>query len=149
MTQSLKYLTTAFTFSTAIAAATIAEAHFVDPVQPEDCKTLITSGEASWYGDEVAKGYDKNRNPIFDDTASGEPFNPDLLTAAYPSKDYLGKYLLVKGLGKEVIVRVNDYGPSRENPNTKDRVIDLAAAAAQRLGMDGVAQVKIYSCDMS
>lgn len=144
MKQKLFTLTTAFVLSA--NASLHAEENAISPIEPEDCTTLLTQGEASWYGDEVATGRDEHGNLIFNLTDSGEPFNPDLLTAAYPDDSYLGRYMLVKGLGKEVLVRVNDEGPSRENPNTKHRVIDLAEAAAKRLNMDGVAQVRVYLC---
>lgn len=123
--------------------------NYVEPIQPEDCTTFLTSGEASWYGEEVAKGYDENGNPIFDPTKSGEVFNPDLLTAAFPDKQYLGRYFLVKGLGKNVIVRVNDKGPSAKDKHGNPRVIDLAEAAGKRLGMDGTANVQVFLCNKS
>ncbi len=145
MIQTFKTLTAAFAITSALG--TQAPAHDTQNTPaPDECTDLITSGEASWYGDEVAIGQDSRGNPIFNDTASGEPFNPDLLTAAYPVDDYLGEYFLVATRSNEVIVRINDVGPSRTNPNTKDRVIDLSEAAGRRLGMDGVANVRVYRC---
>jgi rare lipoprotein A len=58
----------------------------------------------------------------------------------------MGEYFLVATRSREVIVRINDIGPSRTNPDTKDRVIDLSEAAARRLGMKGVANVRVYRC---
>ena len=82
--------------------------------------TYVTTGLASWYGDEVAG----NR------TASGARFDPDLLTAAHRTLP-LGSYAEVSDLdtGRSVVVLINDRGPGR-----RDREIDLSRAAAQQLG---------------
>ena len=78
-------------------------------------------GKASWYGD-------KEWGRL---TASGEPFNPYLLTAAHRTLP-LGTQLEVVNLEnmRRVVVTVNDRGPF-----IKGRVIDLSAAAAQELYM--------------
>lgn len=146
MKQKLFTLTSAFAVSASLSAPVLAEKNAISPIEPEDCTTLLEKGEASWYGDEVAKGRDEHGNLIFNDTASGEPFNPDLLTAAYPDKSFLGEYLLVAKGKENVIVRVNDYGPFAKDEAGNNRVIDLAEAAAKRLNMDGVAQVRVYLC---
>lgn len=74
------------------------------------------SGTASWYG------------PYFNgrQTATGEIFNQDDLTAAHPSLP-LGTYLKVTNLltDKRVIVRINDRGPY-----WGDRSLDLSRQAA-------------------
>ena len=88
-------------------------------------------GEASWYG------------PALDgkETASGETFDQNALTAAHPTLP-LGTKAVVTNLktGKSVEVTINDRGPY-----AKGRKIDLSRAAAKRIGMtkQGVAQVKI------
>lgn len=147
MTSPLKTLASAFALSASIATQSMADVKIVEPIQPDDCNKLVAKGEASWYGEEVAIGRDKNGHRLYYPTANGDKFNPNLLTAAFPDKNYLGRYFLVKGLGEEVIVYVNDIGPSRENPKTKHRVIDLARGAKEVLGMDGKAQVKVYACN--
>jgi rare lipoprotein A (peptidoglycan hydrolase) len=88
-------------------------------------------GEASWYG----PGFHGK------ETANGETFNQNKMTAAHPSLP-LGTKAEVTNLenGKKVEVRINDRGPYAE-----DRVIDVSRAAAKRLGMEeqGTTEVKI------
>ena len=81
------------------------------------------TGRASWYGDELRGSR----------TASGERFDPDALTAAHRSLP-LGSWAEVTALdtGRTVRVRINDRGPFHG-----DRIIDLSAAAARRLGISG------------
>ncbi len=74
-------------------------------------------------------------------TASGEPYDPDDLTAA--SKTYpIGSKVEVTNPknGKSVIVRINDRGP-----HVRGRSLDLSKAAAEELGITdkGVARLKI------
>jgi rare lipoprotein A len=77
--------------------------------------------EASYYGDDFAG------RP----TASGEIFDPELLTAAHKTLP-LGTIVQVTEAlsGKSVTVRINDRGPFHG-----DRAIDLSEAAARRIGM--------------
>ena len=77
--------------------------------------------EASYYGDEFAG------RP----TASGETFNPRLLTAAHRTLPF-GSLVRVTNAatGNQVIVRVNDRGPFHGN-----REIDLSEAAAHKIGI--------------
>jgi peptidoglycan lytic transglycosylase len=88
-------------------------------------------GEASWYGP-AHQGQE---------TASGDTFDQNKLTAAHPTLP-LGTKAVVTNLetGKSVAVTINDRGPY-----VKGRKIDLSRAAAQKLGMakEGVAKVKI------
>jgi rare lipoprotein A len=88
-------------------------------------------GEASWYG----PGFQGN------ETANGETFDQNKMTAAHPSLP-LGSKADVTNLenGKKVEVKINDRGPYAE-----DRAIDLSRAAAKKLDMeeDGTAKVKI------
>jgi rare lipoprotein A len=81
------------------------------------------TGPASWYGDEL-----RGRK-----TASGEPFDPDGLTAAHRTLP-LSSYVEVTSLdtGKAILVRVNDRGPYHGN-----RLIDLSWGAARELGLVG------------
>jgi rare lipoprotein A len=78
-------------------------------------------GIASWYGDEFAG------RP----TASGEIFDPSLLTAAHPTLPF-GTMLLVTNThnNKQVMVRVNDRGPF-----VSSRILDVSRAAAAQLDM--------------
>jgi rare lipoprotein A len=100
--------------------------------KPEGPKTEQV-GEASWYGP-AQNGKE---------TASGETFDQNKLTAAHPTLP-LGTKAVVTSLetGKSVAVTINDRGPFE-----KGRKIDLSRAAAQKIGMtkEGVAQVKIES----
>lgn len=88
-------------------------------------------GEASWYG-AAQNGQE---------TASGETFDQNKLTAAHPTLP-MGTKAVVTNLetGKSVAVTINDRGPF-----VKGRKIDLSRAAAQKIGMtkEGVAKVKI------
>ncbi|MDR0689375.1 MAG: septal ring lytic transglycosylase RlpA family protein [Spirochaetaceae bacterium] len=78
-------------------------------------------GIASWYGDEFAGRL----------TASGEIFDPALLTAAHQTLP-LGTMLKVTNThnNKQVLVRVNDRGPF-----VAARIIDVSRAAAEQLDM--------------
>lgn len=88
-------------------------------------------GRASWYGNQFA-----NRP-----TASGEPFDPEKLTAAH-RKLPLGTKVVVTNLhnGRSVLVTITDRGPYWPN-----RDIDVSYGAARVLGMvrRGVARVRI------
>jgi len=90
---------------------------------------FIEKGTASWYG----PGFHGKK------TASGEKFNQNDLTAAH-KKLPLGSEATVTNLenGKSVEVEINDRGPYVEG-----RKIDLSKAAAQKIGVDGTAKVKI------
>lgn len=80
-------------------------------------------GKASWYGDEL-----RGRA-----TASGEPFDPEGLTAAHPTLP-LGSFVEVTALdsGRTILVRVNDRGPYHGG-----RIVDVSFAAARALGLTG------------
>lgn len=88
-------------------------------------------GKASWYG------------RIFQhkQTASGEPYDMDQLTAAHRTLP-LGSWIKVTNLKnyRSVVVRINDRGPVLKN-----RIIDLSYSAAKMLGMghDGVDPVRL------
>ena len=85
-------------------------------------------GHASWYGSESG-----NR------TAMGTRFVPHGLTAAHKTLPLPSK-VRVTNLhnGRHVDVLVNDRGPFK-----KGRVIDLSHGAAKKIGLHGVAKVRI------
>lgn len=91
----------------------------------------VQTGRASWYG----PGLHGRR------TASGEVFNQNALTAAHRTLPF-GTTVRVTNVSnnRQVILRINDRGPF-----SRDRVIDLSAAAAREIGLDraGVGAVRI------
>lgn len=96
-------------------------------------RTDVQRGYASWYGASLA-GHR---------TASGERFDPSKMTAAHRTLPF-GTWVEVRrvdGVGGSIRVRITDRGPFGHS----DRVIDLARAAADRLGIrkSGVALVEI------
>ena len=99
------------------------------------CACRTTEGVASFYG----KGFEGKQ------TASGEIFDPQGLTAAHPTLPF-GTCLRVENRanGRVVKVRVNDRGPY-----VKGRMIDLSEGAARKLGMldGGLATVRLLPCD--
>jgi rare lipoprotein A len=84
---------------------------------------FIEQGLASWYGGEFHGR----------DTASGEPFDMNAVTAAHRTLP-LPSTVKVTNLenGRELLVRVNDRGPF-----VNGRVIDLSRRSAQLLGVYG------------
>src|SRR6187431_941082 len=94
-------------------------------------------GYASWYGPESG-----------DQTANGERFRPDGITAAHTTLP-LPTYVEVTALdtGRRIVVRVNDRGPFTRG----SRIIDLSRGAAEQLGVraQGVAPVRIRVVDPS
>ncbi len=75
------------------------------------------------------------------ETASGEKFDTNDLTAAHPTLPF-GTRLRVTNVetGRSVTVRVNDRGPY-----VAGRVVDVSHSAADALGMvgSGIAKVKL------
>lgn len=88
----------------------------------------VSQGLASFYSEDTQ-------------TASGEKFDANELTAAHPSLPF-GTRLRVTNVstGRSVTVRVNDRGPY-----VRGRVVDVSYSAAEALGMvgQGVAKVKL------
>lgn len=82
----------------------------------------IFSGYSSWYG---ASSHGKS-------TASGETFDQFGFTCAHGTLPF-GTHLRVTFLGRSVIVKVNDRGPS-----VKGRILDLSRGAAEAIGLTGV-----------
>jgi rare lipoprotein A len=106
---------------------TVAHAPFVTHEPAAGTKTA-SQGIASFYSEGTQ-------------TASGEKFDPNELTAAHPTLPF-GTKLRVTNVtnGQSVTVRVNDRGPY-----VPGRVVDVSYSAAQTLGMvgGGVAKVKL------
>ena len=105
------------------------------PMSVEESRSYRETGIASWYGDETRK---KDGGHM---TANGEKFDPDKLSAAHK---YLPLPINVRVTNLEtkrsIVVRVNDRGPFAH-----DRIIDLSAGAAKKLGFyeKGTAKVSI------
>jgi rare lipoprotein A len=92
-----------------------------------DAKQTASHGVASFYSDT--------------ETASGERFDKNELTAAHPSLPF-GTKLRVTDVssGRFVTVRINDRGPY-----VRGRVVDISPSAAEALGMvdKGVTNVRL------
>lgn len=88
---------------------------------------ITETGIASMYSDEFTG----------DPTASGEPYDPNAMTAAHRTLP-LGTWVTVTGPGGSALVRINDRGPF-----VGGRIIDLSRAAANAVGLGGLAQVTI------
>jgi rare lipoprotein A len=97
----------------------------------EDTAQIMERGTASWYGEKF-----QGRR-----TASGERFDMNDLTAAHRTLPF-GTRVRVRSVvtGREVVVRINDRGPS-----IRSRIIDLSQSAADALGVRrlGVFQVEL------
>ena len=91
--------------------------------------SFYEQGEASWYG----PGFHGRT------TANGETYNQWAMTAAHKYLPF-GTVVRVTNLynGAATVVRINDRGPYAHG-----RVIDLSAAAADAIGMGGIASVRI------
>ena len=78
-------------------------------------------------------------------TASGEPYNPNDLTAASRTLPF-GSSVMVTNpeTGRSVKVRINDRGPY-----IRGRSLDLSKRAAEKIGLTekGVARVKVKRVD--
>jgi rare lipoprotein A len=101
-------------------------AWFVPTAEPGYSET----GMASWYGAELA-----GRR-----TASGEPFDPNGMTAAHPTLP-LQSLIQVTHLatGAEVILRINDRGPFAGG-----RILDVSRRAAEVLGFERAGQGRVH-----
>ncbi|MBK3659752.1 septal ring lytic transglycosylase RlpA family protein [Bradyrhizobium diazoefficiens] len=97
------------------------------PDHVASARQTASQGVASFYSDT--------------ETASGEKFDKNELTAAHPSLPF-GTKLRVTDVssGRFVTVRVNDRGPF-----VRGRVVDISPSAAEALGMvdKGVANVRL------
>ena len=93
-------------------------------------KTL--NGKATYYADSLAGNH----------TASGEPYDPELFTAAHKKLPFGTVVRVVrKDNGRVTYVKINDRGPF----GPRDRIIDLSKAAARELDMlkAGVVAVRL------
>jgi rare lipoprotein A len=89
----------------------------------------VLRGMASWYGSEQG-----------DETASGERFEPQKLTAAHRHLPFGTVVRVTNRLnGVSVDVRINDRGPFGDG----DRIIDLSSSAADVLQMKRVGVVPV------
>jgi rare lipoprotein A len=117
------------------------------PMTVASAQNYEQEGVASWYGQETLRQKDGHM------TANGEAFNPNGLSAAHKLLP-LPTNVMVTNLdnGSSVIVRVNDRGPfpSIHNARSGDRIIDLSAAAAKKLGFykNGTARVRVQAIDL-
>jgi rare lipoprotein A len=106
------------------------EAQAFAPSRHDFQKGEIEHGRASWYGKD--QGHE---------TASGERFDPDDLTAAHRHLPF-GTIVRVTNEenGRSVEVRINDRGPWRGG-----RIIDVSSAAADVLQMkrSGIVPVEL------
>lgn len=92
-------------------------------------KGYKAEGKASWYGKRFHGG----------PTASGEKFDMNALTAAHKTLPFNSKVRITNLETKSnIIVRINDRGPFR-----KGYLIDVSAAAADRLGFNGNGSIKV------
>lgn len=127
MTWSPRFIVTLWLLNCSLLPA-VAKSH---PDAGKSRLTRVQVGLASWYGAQW-----KGR-----ETASGEIFEPERLTAASPTLP-LGSIIQVTNLrnGKTVRLRVNDRGPWHS-----DRILDVSRAAARLLGFieHGVTRVRI------
>lgn len=85
-------------------------------------------GMASWYGNESGSK-----------TAMGARFSPEGVSAAHKTLPLPSK-VRVTNLhnGRSIVLTVNDRGPFKHN-----RIIDLSHGAARKIGLRGLAKVKV------
>jgi rare lipoprotein A len=111
-------------------------AHPAPASEPACAPSFSQYGLASWYGEAFQ----------LRQTASGEPFDMNELTAAHRFLP-LNTVVRVTNLrnGQSVVVRINDRGPY-----VRGRTIDLSSYAAKQLGMrnSGLAPVRIDVFDL-
>jgi rare lipoprotein A len=123
-----------------VASPTVKRENAAVPDNPSSGETSARHhwfqiGKASWYG-----GKFNGRK-----TADGETYDMYALTCAHRTLP-LGSWVRVTNLKnkKSTLLRVNDRGPVPLN-----RIVDLSYAAAQRLGMEGLAKVRIEEVNPS
>jgi rare lipoprotein A len=116
------------------ASPTVKRENAVVPNNSPSGKTIAKRhwfqiGKASWYG-----GKFNGRK-----TADGETYDMYALTCAHRTLP-LGSWVRVTNLKnkRSTLLRVNDRGPVPLN-----RIVDLSYAAAQKLGMVGLAKVRV------
>lgn len=126
MSRNLRCLACCLALSAATAAVEAVEA--VKIVAPAK-SSAVETGIAAVYSDKL-----QGRK-----TASGEPYDRALLTAAHKTLPF-GTRVKVTHKRNTVTVRINDRGPF-----TAGRIVDLSPAAATVLGIDprGIGQVRL------
>jgi rare lipoprotein A len=100
--------------------------------EPEVSKPekLIGRGPAVWY-------------ELPGNTASGERYDPDGLTAGHRTLPFGARVRVVNEQnGRSAVVRINDRGPVQ-----RKFVIDLSRGAAKFLGIAGKSNVSLYEID--
>lgn len=97
---------------------------------PGGARTEVQVGYATWYGGRLA-GHK---------TADGERFDPNAMTAAHRTLPF-NTWVEVKRVdtGESVRVRITDRGPFGH----EDRIIDLARAAAAKIGLVKVGMTRV------
>jgi rare lipoprotein A len=123
-----------------VASPTVKRESAVVPGKTPSGKTLAKRhwfeiGKASWYG-----GKFNGRL-----TANGETYDMYDLTCAHRTLP-LGTWIRVTNLRnkRSTFLRVNDRGPM-----LPDRIVDLSYGAAQKLGVEGLAKVRIEEVNPS
>ncbi|MDQ6975708.1 MAG: septal ring lytic transglycosylase RlpA family protein [Mariprofundaceae bacterium] len=87
------------------------------------------TGKASWYGKRFHGG----------PTANGEKFDMNALTAAHKTLPFNSKVKVTNvKTNSNIVVRINDRGPFRQG-----YIIDVSAAAADRLGFNGKGDIEV------
>jgi peptidoglycan lytic transglycosylase len=122
---AIRWIPLMFLIAPAIEAPLVA--HLRVPVQP----IKVWAGNASWYGPEFNGK----------ETADGERFNAESLTAAHPNLPFGSWVRIVNPRnGKFAVVRINDRGPYQEG-----REIDVSYRVARKIGLinSGVSQVRL------
>ncbi|WP_158787754.1 septal ring lytic transglycosylase RlpA family protein [Granulicella sp. L46] len=110
------------------------------PVNPPTGKTVAKRhwfqiGKASWYG----KKFNGRK------TADGETYDMYAMTCAHRTLP-LGSWIRVTNLknNRSTLLRVNDRGPVPLN-----RIVDLSYAAAVKLGVAGLAKVRVEEVNLT
>lgn len=122
---ALRWLALMFVVAPAVEAPLVA--HPSEPAKP----LMVWTGTASWYG----PGFHGR------ETANGEIFDCEALTAAHPTLPFGSLVRVVNAqTGRYQVVRINDRGPYQE-----DREIDVSLRTARNLGMihHGIARVRL------
>jgi rare lipoprotein A len=103
------------------------------PIRTEQSIEHSTEGKRSFEGSGIASVYGGQH------TANGEPMHTGAMTAAHRTLPFGTQVtVLNRRNGRTAVVRINDRGPF-----VHGRVIDLSPAAAQALGVDGLAPVSL------
>jgi rare lipoprotein A len=122
---AIRWIPLMFVIAPGIEAPLVA--HLSAPVHP----IKVWTGNASWYGPEFNGK----------ETADGERYNAESLTAAHPTLPF-GSWVRVVNPrnGKFEVARINDRGPYQEG-----REIDVSYRVARKIGLigSGVSQVRL------